>query len=61
MTKEELFTKISNRKNFKDYPNSRLIKFRHKKGTLTEETYEKLFDFFGYTKKQSWIKKPKTQ
>ena len=32
----------------------RLLKHRHKKGTLTFETYEKLFKHFGYSQNISW-------
>lgn len=59
MTTNELFAKILKHKDFKRYPQHRVLKFRHKKGTLTDETYKKIFDFFGYTKKESWVKKPK--
>lgn len=35
---------------------SHLIKHRHLKGILTEETYEKIFFHFGFKKELIWTK-----
>lgn len=57
MTTTELFDKISNTPEFKEYPNQRVIKHRHNKGILTNETYVPLFASFGYIQPDNWVKK----
>lgn len=59
MNTNELFELISALPEFKDYStNYRVLKTRHKNGTLTNETYAKLFDYFGYIEiPNKWIKK----
>lgn len=58
MNTNELFELISATEEFNERKDKRLIRFRHKNGTLTNETYTKLFDHFGYKEiPDKWIKK----
>ncbi len=57
MTTTELFNKISTTQEFKSDDNNRVWKHRHNKGTLSSETYSKIFAQFGYIKQDKWIKK----
>jgi len=57
MTTTELFNKISTTQEFKGDENSRVWKHRHNKGTLSSETYSKIFATFGYIKPDKWVKK----
>lgn len=63
-TTKQLFRAITNEKNwfeadsvrpaFCDKNAAAVLKHRHKKGELSEETYEKLFFHFGYKKELIW-------
>lgn len=61
MTTKKLFNIVRKLPEFKDYPNNRVIKFRHKKGTLSRETYTKLFDHFGYIENVHYRRKKDEQ
>lgn len=58
MNTNEVFELISVTEEFKKRDDARLLKHRHKKGTLTNETYVKLFDYFGYKElPDKWVEK----
>lgn len=59
MQTPELFDIITKLPEFKKYPRNRGLKYDHKRGTLTQETYDKLFEHFGYVKNVHWALKEK--